>query len=284
MPTPVIHRYEATYGTFYCNVFLVETPNSVIAIDSAISIPDVQNIRSMINDQIKKPLKAVLLTHGHPDHYTGAIELVRGFGDIPVVATQGVRNQCETRDAEESSYLGSEQAFGAAYPKTRLFPNSIVSDGAVQVYDDVAFTLRDLGPCESDDDCFWTIGVGDVQHVFSGDIVYNQMHTFFRDGHTTNWLRRIDECIATYDSSTVFHTGHGNDMGIEMFYWKKGYILAFVRVLGDMLAGRPTLPAAERDALVTRMRSYVPNDKLMFLTSWQFDDAVRVMRQDGILK
>jgi len=282
---PIVHRYEATFLAFYVNAFLVETQSAVVAIDAALAIPDVDNLRAMLKDKIKKPLRAILLTHGHPDHYTGASHLMRGFpGDIPIVATKGTLVQCMARDEEESGYLASEQLFGAAYPRERQFPDQLVENGVIVEYDDVKFRLEDLGPAESDDDCTWTIDIAGVEHVFSGDIVYNKYHPFFHDGHTSNWLKVIDNCIARYDHRTVFHPGHGDDMGIEAFYWKRGYIQAFVRLLQELLDGRPTLSSEEQQQLMERMTRYLPSDRLAWLTLWQFDETVRRMREDGILK
>lgn len=281
--TPIIHRYEATVGNFFVNVFLVETENGVVAIDSALALSSVKAIRDMIQSHIKKNLKAVLLTHGHPDHYTGIGELIKGYGDIPVLATKGTIDQAMARDREESGYLGSDQAFGPEYPKERIFPNTVVKDGEIFTCDGVDFCLTDLGPCESDSDSMWSTNIGKQNHVFSGDIVYNHMHTFFRDGHTTNWLRQIDRCIQTYDHNTIFHTGHGKDMGIEIFYWQKGYIEAFVGILKSMLGNKETLTSKEKADLFLKMQAYLPNDKLLMLTTWQFEDMVKVLRKDGII-
>lgn len=123
---PKIHRYEATYGNFFVNVFLVELENSVVSIDSAIALSDVKNIRDILKNNIQKDLSAVLLTHGHPDHYTGAGELIKGYGDIPVIATEGTLQQCLSRDEEESGDLGSEEGFGSEYPQHRVFPKKLL--------------------------------------------------------------------------------------------------------------------------------------------------------------
>jgi glyoxylase-like metal-dependent hydrolase (beta-lactamase superfamily II) len=280
---PKIHKYESTVGMFYVNAFLVESANSVVAIDATLANSSVADLRSMINDKIKKPLVGVLLTHGHPDHYTGVAELIKGFGDIPVIATEGTLAQAHSRDAEESGYLGSPNAFGQDYPAVRVFPNQIVKDGFKASFDDVEFTLEDLGPCESDDDTTWTINVDNVEHVFSGDIVYNYMHTFFRDGHSANWLKQLDYVQQKYNINTVFHGGHGADYGIETIYWQKSYNLAFLRLLKELVGEKPTLNTEEQQLLFTRMQQFLPNTNLLFLSGWQFDDMVNALRIDGIL-
>lgn len=35
-------------------------------------------------DRLHKPLLAVPLTHGHPDHYNGVSALLAGQGEVPV--------------------------------------------------------------------------------------------------------------------------------------------------------------------------------------------------------
>jgi len=280
---PKIYRYEATTGGFLVNAFLVETANSVIAVDATLSIQSTNDLRSIIQDNIKKKLTAVLITHGHPDHYTGIAELVKGFGDIPVLATQGAIDQCKSRDEEESGFLGSDGAFGSLYPKQRMFPNKVAKSGETFSFDNTDFTIENLGACESDDDSMWSMQVDGQLHVFSGDIAYNQMHTFFRDGHASNWLKKIDYCINKFDHNTMFHTGHGEDMGIEVFYWEKGYINAFLRILKEMLGNKETLSSDEQMILFSKMKTYLPSDKLLFLTGWQFDDMVKFLRKDGSL-
>jgi glyoxylase-like metal-dependent hydrolase (beta-lactamase superfamily II) len=280
---PKIHKYEATIGNFFVNAFLVETSNSVIAIDSTLAIPSTNDLIEIIRSKIKKKLSGILITHGHPDHYTGISELVREFGDIPVLSTQGAINQCMERDKEEGGYLGSDQAFGALYPKKRLFPNQVVKDKETYTFDNVSFTIDHLGACESDDDSMWSMQIENTNHVFSGDIIYNYMHTFFRDGHVKNWLVQIDKCINHFDCQTVFHTGHGEDMGIEMFYWKRAYIQAFLRILKELLGDKPVLSDKEKQILFTRMQTFLPNDKLMFLLGWQFDDMIMMLRKDQVI-
>lgn len=280
---PVIHRYEATAGGFFVNAFLIETKQGVVAVDSTLSVSSVNDIRAIIQEKIKKDLIAVLLTHGHPDHYTGAGELMKGYGDIPFLATQGAIDQAKARDEEESGYLGSDQVFGSEYPSERIFPNTVVQDGETHTFDGVDFRIENLGPCESDDDSTWTIKVGDDTHVFSGDIVYNHMHTFFRDGHAAHWLSQLDACIKQYDHTTIFHTGHGEDMGIEAFFWEKGYIEAFLNILKSLLNGRDAISDEEKASLIKKMQAYLPSDKLLMLTTWQFEEMVLVLKKEGLL-
>ena len=280
---PRVHRYRATLGGFLVNAWLVETATAVVAVDATLAVPSTDELRAQL-DAIGKPLRAVLLTHGHPDHYTGIGELIRGRGDLPVLATAGAIAQCHARDDEEAGFLGSDQAFGSAYPKERVMPNQVVADGETFTVDDLSFSVRDSGPGESDADSLWVTNIGGAPTVFSGDVVYHGMHSFFRDGHTREWLAALDRWLGEFDEATVFHGGHGDSFGLAALHWQRGYISAFVDLLGRMLAGRVTLPPEEQQLLMDRMHSYLPNDDLMMLVGWQFDDMVVALRANGVLR
>ena len=46
--------------------------------------PTSRALRAQV-ESLQKPLLAVLVTHAHPDHYGGVVELVGG-DDLPVIA------------------------------------------------------------------------------------------------------------------------------------------------------------------------------------------------------
>lgn len=109
------------------------------------------------------------------------------------------------------------------------------------------------------------------------------MHPFFADAHIANWLDKLDYCFEKYDYNTIFHTGHGDDMEIEIFYWKKGYLEAFLRILREVTADQDSLNEMEKNLLFKKMQNYLPNDKLLFLAMWNFDNVVDILKKDGII-
>ena len=59
----------------------VETHHGIIAVDATLTVSDARALREQA-EPLGKPLLAVLLTHGHPDHYNGVglseTEAIRG--------------------------------------------------------------------------------------------------------------------------------------------------------------------------------------------------------------
>jgi glyoxylase-like metal-dependent hydrolase (beta-lactamase superfamily II) len=273
---PVIHRYT-TPKYLTVSVFLVETENGVVLIDSATASSSSHEIRSIIDDTIKKPLLAILLTHGHPDHYVGAGEIARNL-NVPIVATQGTIDFTRYQDREKFDTL-IKRNYGDDVPPKRVFANQVVKDGDVLTFDNVEFQITDLGPCESDADSLWMITIDGIKHVFLGDIIYNHTHGYFRDGHALNWLKALDGLLGEFDHTAVFHPAHGQDCGTEMVYWQKAYIQVFLGTLSSLLRGRDYLDDDEKTLLVNKMKSFLPNEKLINLMKYELDETIKVLKE-----
>lgn len=277
---PKIHRYEARVSDFFVNTYLVETDSSVVAIDAALANSDAQAIRHKIEKEIKKPLHSVLLTHGHPDHYTGLAELTKGL-DVPIYATQGSIDFAKEEDSRKVEVAIA--IFGNEFPRKRIFPNAVVKEGDKVVVDGLSFEVRDYGPGESDDDAMWVTKIDGVDHAFIGDIAYNNMHCFFRDLHAKEWLGSLDRLRREFNQQAKLYPGHGEVCGVELVHWNRGYIHTFLDTLHEMLGGRDRLEQAEKDILVAKMQTYLPNSKLLFLLTYEIDDTIRLMKAKGLV-
>ena len=87
MAFPSVYRFEASL--FPVNAYLVELSDEVIVIDSTLGLSDGRALRARV-DATGKPLRAVIVTHAHPDHYGGLTALVEGLDQVPIFAVQGV--------------------------------------------------------------------------------------------------------------------------------------------------------------------------------------------------
>jgi glyoxylase-like metal-dependent hydrolase (beta-lactamase superfamily II) len=173
--------------------------------------------------------------------------------------------------------------FGDEFPRERLFPNTIVKQGDKIGVDGVSFEVRDYGPGESDDDAMWVTKIGGVDHAFIGDIAYNNMHCFFRDLHAKEWLGSLDRLHREFDQKARLYPGHGEICGIEVAHWNRGYIHTFVETLHEMLHGRDHLEPSEKEILVAKMQTYLPNTKLLFLLTYEIDETIRLLKEKGVV-
>jgi glyoxylase-like metal-dependent hydrolase (beta-lactamase superfamily II) len=250
-----VHRYVAS--AMPVNAYLVETAGGVVVIDTTLTVSDGRGLRQRV-DELGKPLRGVLITHAHPDHYAGGVELV-GSDEIPIVATAGVDEVIRRDDEIKDGIVGP--MFGDEWPRERHFPNRTVSDGESISFDGVSFTVMDLGPGESPHDSVWL--VGDERTVaFAGDAAYQQMHCYLADGYWESWLTNIGRLRTELAPGAELHFGHGDPTDTSPLDWQAGYIDAFIEAIQG---AEWSDPEAAKELVVGRMKEYLPADDLQFL-------------------
>jgi glyoxylase-like metal-dependent hydrolase (beta-lactamase superfamily II) len=254
---PTIHRFPRNQEVAFVNAYLVETASSLIAIDSMLTVSESRAFRGEL-EQIGKPLRAVLLTHAHPDHYGGLTELVAG-DDVPIIAPQGVIDVIARDDAVKEEIL--RPMFGDEWAKTRTFPNTAIADGETLVFDDAAFTAIDLGPSESPHDSPWVLGE-DERVVFLGDQIYGRKHCYLADGFFREWLHNIQRLRRSFPENAVLYIGHGGPASAADWDWQQNYITTFVDAVSTADWSQPE---AARSSVVAQMTGFLPTDDLQFL-------------------
>lgn len=265
MQQVTIHRHAAGPAGALVNAYLVESADGVVAVDAMLTVSDSRALRARL-EALDKPLLGVLVTHAHPDHYGGLVELVAGL-DVPVVAVSGVNDVIRRDDAVKEQIL--RPMFGDEWPRERRFPSETVRDGEVVAFGDLRFTAWDLGPAESPHDSAWLLG-DDARTVFLGDQAYNHMHAYLADGFTPEWRRNLDRLRGELPAGATLHVGHGPPATPTLFDWQEGYLDAFASAIAAADFGDPERARAE---VVGRMRDYLPSDELQFLMELSIEPA-----------
>jgi len=271
---PIVHRVLGKFMMLprdHVNAFIVEMKSSVVVIDATLALSSARDLRKKA-EALGKPVEAVLVTHGHPDHYTG----LKVFEDLPRLGSQGCLEFAHREDIVKAPtathYLGDD------YPTERVFPHPIIKDGDTFTFGGVKFTFRDLGPGESDSDGLWTYRADGVDHVFVGDTVAMNCHCFFRDGHVRDWNRILDRLLKDYGSSARLYLGHGESpCGLEAIDWQRGYNRAFEVACAALKARRAPIDPAARSEVIASMMRYLPNEATFFLLDYELEKGIELM-------
>jgi glyoxylase-like metal-dependent hydrolase (beta-lactamase superfamily II) len=254
---PKVHRYTSSPELAFVNAYLVESDEGVVAVDGTLTVSDGRALRAQVAE-FGKPLLAVLVTHAHPDHYGGIIELV-GPDEIPIIATRGVDEIIRRDDAVKETIL--RPMFADEWPERRAFPTRTVTDGERIELGDAVFEVVDLGPGESPHDSVWLLGE-DRRFVFAGDQAYNHVHCYLADGFYESWLAHIERLRQELPAKAVLNLGHGAPADLSLFDWQVGYIETFVSAIDRADWSTPDRAKAE---VVRAMKGYLPADQLQFL-------------------
>jgi glyoxylase-like metal-dependent hydrolase (beta-lactamase superfamily II) len=272
MAEPIIHRFPRQHEGAFVNAYLVETDSSVVAIDSLLTVSEGRAMRAGL-EELGKPLRAVLLTQSHPDHYGGLTELVAGDG-VPIIAPQGVIDTIARDDSTKEEIL--RPMFGDEWAANRTFADTPIRDGEAVTFDDASFTVIDLGPSESPHDSPWVLGK-EERIVFLGDQIYDHKHCYLADGFHQQWLANIETLRERFPGDAVFHVGHGGPAGRADWDWQRRYIETFVDAIRE---ADWSSPERAHTAVVAEMKRFLPTDELQFLMDLSIEPVARQLGLD----
>lgn len=255
----VIHMLTSSPRSFLTNAYLIETENALVAVDTFMIVPDALALRELLNS-ISKPLIAIIITHGHPDHYNGTATLLEDFKDVPVISTQGITD-C-IRDSIDAKELKWKPFFADEWPSEKILPNQWVEDGETLTLDGLDYYFRDLGAAESSSDLYFTLGPK-KSAVFVGDVVFNQMHGFMNDGHSLQWLTVLKQLAGELKEVNTLFTGHGQPGNpVELILAQIKYVSVYQREVAALAKGAQQLTREQKIKLEENMCKAFPHYEL----------------------
>lgn len=256
-----IHTHASGEGGIFANAYALETDHGVVALDATLTASESRGFRSTL-DAIGKPLLAVLVTHGHPDHVAGIGELVRGR-DVPIVALPSVAEMM--REIEEPKRRQWQPVFKEEWIPTWTHPTRLVRDGDVLELDGERLRVHDMGgggDCRAN--AIWVVE-DDPELAFIGDLVFHGFHSYLADGQLAEWLANLARARVLLANVSTVYPGHGRRGSVELLETQRRYLDAYRAAVSDLARGRSSLTEAEKKELTSRMQAHLPGAGLEFL-------------------
>lgn len=250
-PAFTIERVEG--DLMAVNSYLVHGPTGVVVVDGQLTVSDAGKVRAAVA-AAGRPLAGVIITHPHPDHYAGAALIA---GDAAIVATPQVDAVIRRDDEAKSAIVSS--MMGVEWPTERRFPDRLVDPEDTVELAGLSLRVQASGPGESDADSMWWL---DDRTVFAGDIAYNQMHAYLYDANYASWLTALAALEKQLGDDVTLYLGHGEPADRSVLDSQRRYIETF---LAAVTAHAGDEPQARHDGVVERMRTVVPDERLLFL-------------------
>jgi glyoxylase-like metal-dependent hydrolase (beta-lactamase superfamily II) len=275
-----IHTYTAAETGLLVNSYLIETDHGVAAIDTNLLNSDIAAFKARLA-ALKKPLLAIFVTHAHPDHFNGVIELVRER-EVPVYATVNV--DCAIREIADAKRAQWAPVYGSEWPSETFYPSVALADRQVVDVDGLSITAREMGEAESHADSYFTVQTGDgPPTAFTGDLGFHGTHPYTADGHTTAWLKALDVLARELAGAECILPGHGAATNVSLFDDQRRYLLYYREVVGRLAAGAPTLSDEAQAELERAMQQFLPNAPLTWMVGLGANAVAAEIAREGLV-
>lgn len=203
----------AEEGDGSVNSWILEDADNIVVIDAQRSLSAGADLAADIAAR-GKPLRAILLTHPHPDHFGGLQAVLDRFPGTPVISSP---ETLRIMEADENGFIAmTKEALGDDAPSVQPLPTQTVGDGETVTWGEISLMADERGRGEADT---MTVFVDpDAGRLFIGDVADNAMTPFLMEGHTAAWLEQLVSMQADYgDSDFIVFPGHGPRGDTSMF-------------------------------------------------------------------
>jgi len=212
------------------NSAILSTDKETLVIDAQFLRPDAQALLAQI-EAIGNPLTSILITHEHPDHVWGAVELLKKYPHAKVYARQTI--------IDEINLYFRARLLRWTEDVPELIPTSLFQmhplEGDSFDFDGHKIEIIDLKPAEMIHSTGYYIP--ELKTYIAGDQIFYQYHAYIAAGlnYPDVWVDSIDHVRNNYDIDVVI-PGHGPvDEGNVVFDSAVAYLKEYADVYKPLL-------------------------------------------------
>lgn len=221
-----IHTYASPEESVLVNTQIVETSAGLVVFDAGLFTKYAAEAADYVQG-LGKPVERIVLSHIHPDHWSGLGVLHERFPDAPVYALSEVTAYIEANG--QAMLDARNQAFGGALAKSPTLPTHVLVEGTTEI-GGVSFIFEKV----SEGEAHWgTVVKMPQQHVLLAFDMVAPPHThlFTTDGHFESWIGHLEAFKRLPEQGyTVILVGHGQATDFDVLDDNIAYLRSAIAV------------------------------------------------------
>lgn len=250
-----IHSHLAPVEGFLVNSFVIETPKSLIIVDAQMLTTEAEKVKQLAA-KLNKPIKGIIITHPHLDHFAGLATLRQGLNDVPVYATRNTQQKIAQIEAKRAAESNDK-------PNDALLPSKVMESGATLNVDGVSILFDELDNNESEN--LTALYLPNQRELIASDLIYEGCHAWLAEGHSNGWIEDLQYLKRQYGTAARVYAGHGVDGLITVIDKQLDYLRLFQEQVRKQLNGKGTVSDSAVDAITQVMQAEYPKHGLDFL-------------------
>jgi glyoxylase-like metal-dependent hydrolase (beta-lactamase superfamily II) len=172
---------------------LIYGAQDAVLVDPPLTVAQAADVGDWI-DASCRWLRQIYITHGHGDHWFGAMSLLDRFPGVAVRATEGTKRHMAGQNTTAFRAEFWDRVFSGQLP---------VGDVRVDVVDERGLELEGVLLCpievgHTDTDATTMLHVPEIGLLVAGDVVYNGVHQYLTE---SGGVTGIDEWLAALDAA-----------------------------------------------------------------------------------
>jgi glyoxylase-like metal-dependent hydrolase (beta-lactamase superfamily II) len=183
---------------------LIAGERDAVLVDTLITFDQVDALADWVESRGKR-VTAILITHGHSDHWIGLARLLERFPDARGLATGEVLEHARFEATDQGTQRYWRSIFPGEIPDVPVLPG-LFKEGELEL-DGHELRIIDIG--QGDTEHSSIVYVPSIGAVAAGDVVYNRVHmmTAYTDAVSREaWLASLDAVEALNPTTVV--SGH----------------------------------------------------------------------------
>ena len=211
---------------------LIASEQEAVLVDTLITFDQVDVLADWAQSHGKR-ITAIVITHGHSDHWIGLARLIERFPDARGLATAKVLDRARFEATDEGLQKYWHTCFPGEIPDNPVLPG-LLEDGKLELG---GYELQVIDVGQGDTEHSSIVYAPSIGAVVAGDVVYNQVHMMTAETDAASrdaWIASLD-AIAALNPATVV-SGHkrvGAPDSPETIEQSRQYLRDFSRIVDE---------------------------------------------------